>query len=45
MLVMIALPVLGLSFAAVSYDMGDLTRAERIERQLAAPTSPCAGTA
>lgn len=33
-LVMIALPVLGLSFAAVSYDMGDLTRAERIERQL-----------
>ncbi|MEW2440276.1 ABC transporter permease [Micromonospora marina] len=33
-LVMIALPVFGLSFAAVSYDMGDLTRAERIERQL-----------
>ncbi|WP_435121068.1 FtsX-like permease family protein [Micromonospora tulbaghiae] len=33
-LVMIALPVLGLSFAAVSYDMSDLTRAERIERQL-----------
>lgn len=33
-LVMIALPVLGLSFAAVSYDMGDLNRAERIERQL-----------
>ncbi|MFG1747386.1 FtsX-like permease family protein [Micromonospora chalcea] len=33
-LVMIALPVLGLSFAAVSYDMADLNRAERIERQL-----------
>ncbi|MFD6261237.1 FtsX-like permease family protein [Micromonospora chalcea] len=33
-LVMIALPVFGLSFAAVSYDMGDLTRAERIDRRL-----------
>lgn len=33
-LVMIALPVFGLSFAAVSYDMADLNRAERIERQL-----------
>ena len=33
-LVMIALPVLGLSFAAVSYDMADLNRAERIEREL-----------
>ncbi|MFI5833304.1 FtsX-like permease family protein [Micromonospora sp. NPDC051300] len=35
-LVMIALPVLGLSFAAVSYDMSDLTRAERQERRLGA---------
>ncbi|MEU4479603.1 FtsX-like permease family protein [Micromonospora sp. NPDC023966] len=33
-LVMIALPVLGLSFAAVSYDMAELTRAERMDRQL-----------
>ncbi|MEW2590713.1 FtsX-like permease family protein [Micromonospora aurantiaca] len=33
-LVMIALPVFGLSLAAVSYDMADLNRAERIERQL-----------
>ncbi|MGY0003777.1 FtsX-like permease family protein [Micromonospora sp. I033] len=35
-LVMIALPVLGLSFAAVSYDMAELTRAERMDRQLGA---------
>ncbi|WFE34295.1 ABC transporter permease [Micromonospora sp. WMMD975] len=35
-LVMIALPVLGLSFAAVSYDMADLTRAERLDRRLGA---------
>ncbi|MEV0001927.1 FtsX-like permease family protein [Micromonospora sp. NPDC050980] len=35
-LVMIALPVLGLSFAAVSYDMSDLTRSERIDRRLGA---------
>jgi putative ABC transport system permease protein len=33
-LVMIALPVLGLGFAAVSYDMAELTRAERMDRQL-----------
>ncbi|NBE81959.1 FtsX-like permease family protein [Micromonospora sp. NEAU-HG-1] len=31
---MIALPVLALAFAAVSYDMSRLTRAERIDRQL-----------
>ncbi|SCG77848.1 FtsX-like permease family protein [Micromonospora humi] len=35
-LVMIALPVLGLSFAAVSYDMSDLTRSERLDRRLGA---------
>ncbi|MFE9956842.1 FtsX-like permease family protein [Micromonospora sp. NPDC005299] len=35
-LVMIALPVLGLSFAAVSYDMAELTRAERMDRELGA---------
>ncbi|MET8833634.1 FtsX-like permease family protein [Micromonospora sp. NPDC004540] len=35
-LVMIALPVLGLSFAAVSYDMAELSRAERLDRQLGA---------
>lgn len=33
-LAMIALPVLALTFAAVSYDMSRLTRAERIDRQL-----------
>ncbi|WP_405112543.1 FtsX-like permease family protein [Micromonospora sp. NBC_01405] len=33
-LAMIALPVLALAFAAVSYDMSRLTRAERIDRQL-----------
>ncbi|MFC0028322.1 FtsX-like permease family protein [Micromonospora chaiyaphumensis] len=33
-LVMIALPVFGLTFAAVSYDMAELTRAERMDRQL-----------
>ncbi|MFI2651885.1 FtsX-like permease family protein [Micromonospora fulviviridis] len=33
-LAMIALPVLGLTFAAVSYDMAELTRAERMDRQL-----------
>ncbi|MFG1672655.1 FtsX-like permease family protein [Micromonospora sp. NPDC049282] len=35
-LVMIALPVLGLSFAAVSYDMSELTRSERLDRRLGA---------
>ncbi|WFE38980.1 ABC transporter permease [Micromonospora sp. WMMD998] len=35
-LVMIALPVLGLSFAAVSYDMADLSRSERLDRRLGA---------
>ncbi|WP_089157034.1 FtsX-like permease family protein [Micromonospora sp. NBS 11-29] len=35
-LVMIALPVLGLSFVAVSYDMAELTRSERMERRLGA---------
>lgn len=33
-LAMIALPVFGLTFVAVSYDMADLTRAERIDRRL-----------
>ncbi|WP_229401138.1 FtsX-like permease family protein [Micromonospora okii] len=33
-LAMIALPVLGLTFVAVSYDMADLTRAEQMERRL-----------
>ncbi|MET7833932.1 FtsX-like permease family protein [Micromonospora sediminicola] len=33
-LAMIALPVLGLSFTAASYDMSDLTRAERLDRRL-----------
>ncbi|MCX4473855.1 ABC transporter permease [Micromonospora sp. NBC_01655] len=33
-LAMITLPVLALAFAAVSYDMSRLTRAERIDRQL-----------
>ncbi|WP_320065298.1 FtsX-like permease family protein [Micromonospora sp. RTGN7] len=33
-LAMIALPVLGLTFTAVSYDMSRLTLAERIDRQL-----------
>ncbi|MGR6317897.1 ABC transporter permease [Micromonospora soli] len=33
-LAMIALPVLALSFAAASYDMAELTRAERLDRQL-----------
>nr|WP_204342357.1 FtsX-like permease family protein [Micromonospora terminaliae] len=35
-LAMIALPVFGLSFAAVSYDMAELSRAERLDRQLGA---------
>ncbi|MBB5872276.1 putative ABC transport system permease protein [Allocatelliglobosispora scoriae] len=35
-LAMIGLPVLGLSFAAVSYDMFNLTRPELIERRLGA---------
>ncbi|GAB3082080.1 FtsX-like permease family protein [Micromonospora schwarzwaldensis] len=35
-LVMIALPVLGLSFAAASYDMSELTRSERLDRRLGA---------
>ncbi|MFI9529813.1 FtsX-like permease family protein [Micromonospora rosaria] len=35
-LTMIALPVLALSFAAVSVDMGELTRAEQIDRRLGA---------
>ncbi|MGC4805408.1 FtsX-like permease family protein [Micromonospora sp. DT233] len=33
-LAMIALPVLGLTFIAVSYDMSKLTRAEQIDRRL-----------
>ncbi|GGR70365.1 hypothetical protein GCM10010169_12490 [Micromonospora fulviviridis] len=33
-LAMIALPVLGLSFAAASYDMAELTRAEQVDRRL-----------
>ncbi|MFE9690527.1 FtsX-like permease family protein [Micromonospora sp. NPDC005806] len=33
-LAMIALPVLALSFAAASYDMAELTRAEQLERRL-----------
>ncbi|MGS2614652.1 FtsX-like permease family protein [Micromonospora sp. LZ34] len=33
-LAMITLPVLALSFAAASYDMSELTRAEQVERQL-----------
>ncbi|MER5704264.1 FtsX-like permease family protein [Micromonospora sp. NPDC002296] len=33
-LAMITLPVLALAFAAVSYDMSQLTRAEQIDRQL-----------
>ncbi|MGC4895766.1 FtsX-like permease family protein [Micromonospora sp. DT31] len=33
-LALIALPVLGLSFVAVSYDMGRLSPAERVERRL-----------
>ncbi|MFR9775516.1 FtsX-like permease family protein [Micromonospora sp. MS34] len=35
-LAMIALPVLGLTFAAASYDMAQLTRAERLDRRLGA---------
>ncbi|SBT53331.1 FtsX-like permease family protein [Micromonospora auratinigra] len=35
-LAMIALPVLGLSFVAASYDMSELTRAEQQERRLGA---------
>ncbi|WP_165949830.1 ABC transporter permease [Micromonospora sp. KC207] len=33
-LAMITLPVLGLAFSAVSYDMAELSRAERIDRRL-----------
>ncbi|MET8907390.1 FtsX-like permease family protein [Micromonospora sp. NPDC004551] len=33
-LAMIALPVFGLSFAAVSYDMAELSRAEQLDRRL-----------
>ncbi|MEO3779986.1 ABC transporter permease [Micromonospora sp. B11E3] len=35
-LAMIALPVLALTFVAVSYDMSELTRAERVDRLLGA---------
>ncbi|MGN9809630.1 FtsX-like permease family protein [Micromonospora sp. BQ11] len=35
-LVMIVLPVLGLSFTAATWDMSNLTRAERIDQQLGA---------